>query len=161
WFEGPVLPLPESQQQEDYPKDMAGRIRIAADAPPGIRYWRLATSQGATSALKFMVGDLPEIIEQEIDGDSLPTEVQLPVTINGRIFPRENVDIWTFQARKGQTISCEVHAARLGSPLDSRLEILDPQGHSIAENDDTFGADSFVRFTAPADGKYQVKIHDI
>src|SRR5215831_15783399 len=24
WFEGPLLPLPESQQQEDYPADMLG-----------------------------------------------------------------------------------------------------------------------------------------
>src|SRR5579872_4313654 len=28
WFEGPILPLPDSQRQEDYPKDMAGRIAI-------------------------------------------------------------------------------------------------------------------------------------
>jgi hypothetical protein len=161
WFEGPRLGMPESQQQEDYPKDTAGRVQIAADAPLGVRYWRLWNSQGATPALKFMVGDLPEIIEQEIDGDPLPAEVTLPVTINGRIFPRENVDVWTFAARKGQIVSCEVNAARLGSPLDSRLEILDPQGRVLAENDDFFGADSFLRFTAPADGKYQVKIHDI
>lgn len=161
WFEGPVLQLPDSQQTEDYPKDLAGRVQIAGDAPLGVRYWRLWNSQGATPAMKFMVGDLPEIVEHEIDGDPVPVEVKLPVTINGRIFPREDVDIWTFQARKGQTISCEVHAARLGSPLDSRLEVLDPQGHTLAENDDTFGADSFVRFTAPADGKYQIKIHDI
>src|SRR5437764_13213989 len=60
WFEGPVLPMPESQASEDYPKDMAGRIRIAADAAPGPRYWRLATAQGATAAMKVMVGDLPE-----------------------------------------------------------------------------------------------------
>jgi len=39
--------------------------------------------------------------------------------------------------------------------------VLDPQGRKIAENDDGFGADSFVRFTAPSDGKYQVRIHDI
>src|SRR5438477_8515522 len=26
WFEGPILPLPDSQRQEDYPKDMAGTI---------------------------------------------------------------------------------------------------------------------------------------
>jgi hypothetical protein len=161
WFEGPVLPLPESQQQEDYPKDMAGRVQIAADAPLGVRYWRLWNAQGATPAMKFMVGDLPEIVEQEIDGDPVPVDVQLPVTINGRIFPRENVDVWVVPARKGQTICAEVHAARLGSPLDSRLEVRDPQGRVIAENDDTFGADSFVRFTAAADGKYQVRIHDI
>src|SRR5271170_4465134 len=48
WFEGPILPLPDSQRQEDYPKDMAGMIAVAADAPLGLRYWRLWTSQGAT-----------------------------------------------------------------------------------------------------------------
>jgi hypothetical protein len=160
WFEGPLLPLPESQQQEDYPKDLAGRVRIAADAPVGMRSWRLATDQGATSARPFVVGDLPEIVEDEIDGDPVPVEVTLPVTINGRIFPREDVDVWTFAARKGQTIHCEVNAARLGSPLDSVLEVLGPDGRRIAENDDTFGADSCIRFTAPADGRYQVRIRD-
>jgi hypothetical protein len=162
FFEGPLLPLPASQQAEDYPKDMAGRIQIAPDAPLGARPWRLWTSQGVSSGpLKFMVGDLPEIVEQEIEGDPIPVEVKLPVTINGRIFPRENVDIWTFPASKGQTITCEVYAARLGSPLDSRLEVLDPQGKRIAENDDTFGADSMIRFTTATDGKYQVRIHDV
>src|SRR5262249_39082826 len=157
----PVLPLPESQQQEDYPKDMAGRVKIAADAPLGVRHWRLWNAQGATPAMKFIVGDLPEIVGQEIDGDPVAVDVRRAVTINGRIFPRENVDIWSVTARKGQTIACEVNAARLGSPLDSRLEVRDPRGRVIAENDDYFGADSFLRFTAPSDGKYQVRIHDI
>src|SRR5437667_12350700 len=31
WFEGPLLPLPESQQQEDYPADMSGTVAIAKD----------------------------------------------------------------------------------------------------------------------------------
>src|SRR4051794_17404878 len=26
WFEGPLLPLPESQQAEDYPQDLAGEV---------------------------------------------------------------------------------------------------------------------------------------
>src|SRR5262249_55381821 len=75
WFGGPVLPLPDSQQQEDYPKDMAGQVTLAADAPPGLRHWRLWTAQGATPAMKFVVGDLPELVEQEIDGDPVPVEV--------------------------------------------------------------------------------------
>src|SRR5436309_15123839 len=37
WFEGPILPLPDSQQAEDYPRDMAGEVRVAADAAPGPR----------------------------------------------------------------------------------------------------------------------------
>jgi hypothetical protein len=162
WFEGPLLPLPQSQQAEDYPRDMAGEMRIDSDAPLGAHSWRVWTSQGASSGpVHFVVGDLPEVIEQEKDGDPVPTEVKLPVTINGRIFPRENVDSWVFEARQGQTITCEVNAARIGSPLDSRLEVLDPKGKRIAENDDAFGADSMVRFTAAADGKHQVRIHDV
>src|SRR5262249_41080620 len=105
--------------------------------------------------------DLPEVIEEETAGDPVPVPVTLPVTINGRIFPREDIDVWSFDLRKGQTVCAEVCAARLGSPLDSHLEILDPKGRVIAENGHTFRADSFVRFTAPVDGKYAVRIHDI
>jgi hypothetical protein len=161
WLEGPLLPLPDSQQAEDYPKDMAGRVVIGADAPLGVRYWRVWTSQGATPALKFMVGDLPEVVEEEIDGDPVPVPVRLPVTINGRIFPRENVDVWTFTARKGQPVRCEVHAARLGSPLDAHLEVRGPEGRPLAEAVAAQGGDPVLRFTAPADGTYQARIHDI
>jgi hypothetical protein len=160
WFEGPLLPLPDSQRAEDYPKDMAGEVVIAKDAALGPRAWRVWTSQGATSSLKFMVGDLPEVIEDEIEGDPIPVKVTLPVTINGRIFPRGNIDIWSFDARKGQAIRCEVMAARLGSPLDARLELLDSKGRKLAENDDAFGADPLLVFTAPADGTYSVRLQD-
>jgi hypothetical protein len=159
WFEGPILPLPESQQQEDYPQDMAGKVVIAGDAPLGVRHWRLWTSQGATPAQTFVVGDLPEIVEEEIDGDPVPVEVRPPVTINGRIFPREDVDVWSFAAQKGQTFTCEVNASRLGSPLDARLEIRDPRGVRIAEKVAERG-DPVLRFTATAAGNYQVRIHD-
>ncbi|MBL8793649.1 MAG: PPC domain-containing protein [Planctomycetia bacterium] len=161
WLEGPVLPLPDSQQAEDYPKDMAGKLSIATDADLGLRSWRVWTSQGATPALRFLVGELPETIEEEVAGDPVPVPVKLPITVNGRIFPREDVDVWAFPATKGQTIAAEVHAARLGSPLDARLEVLDPHGRPLAENDDAAGADSFVCFTAPEDGTYSLRIHDI
>lgn len=161
FFEGPVIPLPDSQRKEDYPRDYSGTIKLAADAPLGIRRWRVSTSQGVTPAMKFVVGDLPEVVEREIDGGPLPTEVTLPVTINGRVFPREDVDVWTFDAKQGQTITCEVCAARLGSPLDSRLEIRDSAGRRIAENVDALGTDSRVRFTAPVDGTYEARIHDM
>jgi hypothetical protein len=161
WFEGPMLPLPDSQRQEDYPKDMAGTLTIAADAPLGPHYWRLWTSQGATPSMKFVVGELPEIVENEIDGDPVPVNVTLPVTINGRIFPRENIDVWSFRAKKGETVRCEVQATRLGSPLDARLEVRDSQDRRLAEADAPTGGDPVITFTAPADGEYFVRIHDV
>ncbi len=160
WFEGPVLPLPASQRAEDYPRDHHGQIKIAKDAEPGYRRWRVQTAQGITPSMLFVVGELPELVEEEVEGEPIPVEVQLPITINGRIFPREDVDIWQFAAQKGQTYYAEVHAARLGSALQSRLEVLDPEGRPLAENSGFFGADAFVSFTAPRDGNYEIRIHD-
>lgn len=162
WFEGPLLPLPDSQRAEDYPKDMAGEIQIQADAPPGLRHVRLWSAQGAMPHLKFIVGDLPELLEEEIDGDPIPVPVTLPVTINGRIFPRGDVDVWSFQAKKSQPVSLEVHALRLGTPLEARLEIRDTAGRRLAETDlPSISADVRLRFTPPADALYHVHIHDI
>jgi hypothetical protein len=162
WFEGPIIPQPPSQASEDYPKDMAGIVKLAGDGPLGTRYWRLSTSQGATGARPFVVGDLPEVIEEEIDGEPVPIEVKLPVTINGRIFPREDVDAWTFTLRAGESVNCSAIAQRLGSPLEPRLELIDPDGRRVAESDssDTPLVDVQLRFVAPKDGTYRLRIHD-
>jgi hypothetical protein len=160
WFEGPLLPLPESQQAEDYPHDMRGEVKIAADAPLGPRRGRLWTAEGAASGLTFIVGDLPEVVEHEIEGDPVAIPVTLPVTINGRIFPREDVDLWSFAAHKGQPVTSDVCASRLGSPLDARLEILDAHGRVLAENVGG-GTDPRLRFIPPADGTYAIRIRDL
>lgn len=160
WFEGPVIPLPASQQKEDYPKDYTGSVQIAADAEPGPRYWRVSTSQGVTPRMKFEVGDLPEILEEEIDGDPVPVPVSLPVTINGRIFPREDVDLWTFEAEAGAIVGAEVSADRIGSGMDAVLEVVGPDGQVVAMNDDRFGTDPAVTFVAPAAGRYTARIRD-
>jgi hypothetical protein len=160
-FEGPVLPLPESQRQEDYPQAMAAEIKIAADARPGNRHVRMWTSQGVTLPLPFVVGELPEVVEQEIEGDPIPVTVSAPVTINGRIYPREDVDVWTVKVAKGQTLSCEVVASSIGSPLDARLEIRDGQGRKRAENHDGLRDDPKMQFKAPEDGEYQISITDV
>ena len=37
WFEGPIVPLPESQKAEDYPNDYAAKLTIAPQAATGAR----------------------------------------------------------------------------------------------------------------------------
>jgi len=161
WFEGPLIPLPDSQAQESYPRDQMASVVISKDAPLGFRKARVKNSQGVSNWLNFVVGDLPEVAEQEIDGAPSPVAVQLPVTINGRIFPREDVDIWSFEARAGVTYTCEVMAERFGSALDSRLSVVGPNGKVIGENEDHYGKDSMLHFTATEDGPVQVRIQDV
>lgn len=160
WFEGPVIPQPASQQKEDYPRDFAAPLQIAADAPSGRQAWRLSTSQGVTNAWGFLVGDFPEVVEQEVDGDAPAVRVELPVTINGRIFPREDVDAWSFVATRGQTINCRVATSEFGSPLEARIEIRDATGMVLGEQSPEGNSTPDLRFVVPADGEYQVRIHD-
>lgn len=162
WFEGPVLPIPESQQQEDYPADLTGRVVISPDAPTGAGRGKLFTSQGGCAGLVFVVGELPEVVEKEIDGDAIAVPVTLPVTANGRIFPREDLDVWEFDAIAGKQVTAFAHAASLNSPLVPRLEILDAAGTVVAEPmvHAVAGADASVRFTPKVAGKYRVRIAD-
>jgi hypothetical protein len=162
WFEGPVLPLPESQQQEDYPADMQGSVTLAKDAPVGAYRARVATAQGGAGGLVFVVGDLPEVVEKEIDGEAIPQPIKLPVTANGRIFPRENIDLWEFDGEAGKTVTAFVHAASLNSPLIPQLDILDANGKVVVEQmlHPCVGTDGSVKFTPKVAGKYRVRITD-
>jgi len=160
WFEGPLIKQPASQQKEDYPQDYAAQVQIAADAPPVTRYWRTWNAQGATPVMKFVVGHLPEVVEQETDGQPIPMKVGLPVTINGRVFPREDVDVWSFDAAAGQTITCSVAAAEIGSPLEGVIEVRDPNDRVVAESSGELRLDPQLRFTAAESGAYQVRIWD-
>ncbi|MBM3877374.1 MAG: hypothetical protein FJ386_11715 [Verrucomicrobia bacterium] len=161
WFEGPVIPLPASQASENYPRDHAGSVSIAKDAPEGTRYWRVWTSQGAAPAMRFLVGDLPEVTEVELDGEPIPVAVKTPVTINGRIFPREDVDVWTFPARAGQEFTCTVAAHSVGSPLQARLVATDADGRQLGEATATQRGDPRLHFKAASDGVCSVRIHDV
>lgn len=162
WFEGPIIPLPDSQQAEDYPVDMKGTVAVDANAALGSRRGRIWTSQGVATGPVFVVGDLPEVVENEIDGDPIPEWVTLPVTSNGRVFPREDIDLWAVKLTKGQTLSALATTTGIRSPLVAKLEVVDVKGAVQAQNGSraALGADVFVRFTAPVDGTYHVRIAD-
>ena len=88
--------------------------------------------------VRLVVGDLPEIVEQEPNNSlAQAEEVSFPVTINGHINggakPGEasDEDYFRFHAAKGQRLTIDVEAARVGSPLDSVIEVLDAQGNAI------------------------------
>lgn len=93
----------------------------------------ITTARGEPlNKVRIALGNYPEITEQEPNDDlSRAQEVMLPVTINGRI-GKENgdkdQDVFRFKARKGQRIVFSVMAQRLGSPLDSVIEVLDAKG---------------------------------
>lgn len=96
------------------------------------------TAKGpSVNRLRVHLGDYPEVAESEPNGEIAVAQMTpLPVTINGRIFSGTEEqgpdrDLYRFRSRKGDKLVFEVHAQRLGSPLDSILEIVTPDGRPV------------------------------
>jgi hypothetical protein len=85
---------------------------------------------------------------------------EFPLALNGVIADKGDVDFFRFKAKKDQVIDINVFARRVRSPLDPVLTVCDANGAGIAANDDTGGPDSYLRFTAPADGEFLIKVSD-
>jgi hypothetical protein len=82
--------------------------------------------------LKIVVGKTAESLEIEpndsIDRTNL---LSVPGSVCGRLLSRGDVDIFRFSARRGRPLVLETEAARRGSPADTRIEILHPDGRPV------------------------------
>jgi hypothetical protein len=68
-------------------------------------------------------------VEPEVESQGGP--IAIPVTINGRIDKPGVEHRYRFHAAKGEQLVFEVNARRLGSNLDSYLEVLDAKGQPM------------------------------
>jgi hypothetical protein len=84
----------------------------------------------------------------------------VPGAFNGVISKPGEVDYYRFTAKKGQTFDIHCRARRIGSPLDSVMVVSMVGGGDLIGNDDTNGPDSYVRFTAPDDKDYLIRVTD-
>src|SRR5262249_54839334 len=108
-------------------------------------------------------GNLLEINEAEPNGDrARPQPVTLPVTVNGTI-TAEDVDLFAFDAKAGQTLAFEIEAMRLGDTLfDPVLSLHDAAGKPLASADDTplVKQDAAIVLTFPSDGRYTIEVRE-
>ncbi|HVF86951.1 MAG TPA: PPC domain-containing protein [Pyrinomonadaceae bacterium] len=86
--------------------------------------------------VRASVGAHPEVMEAEGNDDLRTAQtLTLPATVNGHISPgkgsAQDKDFFKWTAKRGQQISISVAAQRLGSALDSYIEILDAKGKQI------------------------------
>jgi len=85
---------------------------------------------------------------------------ELPIALNG-ILQKDGDDDWfRFKAKKDQALEVNVYGRRIRSPIDSVLLIMDEKGNTVAQNDDSSGPDSSVKFTPSKDGYYFLKVSD-
>ncbi len=109
------------------------------------------------------VSNMRNELEAEPNNDkdkATATEGELPAAFNGVIEEKGDIDFFKFTAKKGQAYDLNVFARQLRSPLDSVLEIYAEKGNRIQQNDDNGQPDSYLRWTAPADGTYYLSVKD-
>jgi len=80
-----------------------------------------------------VVTEGPASIERETNDEvSHAQEIKVPGGVSGHIRHDGDVDFYRFRAEKGETIVVELYGRRLGSPIDSIVNVLDSHGKTIA-----------------------------
>jgi hypothetical protein len=128
----------------------------------------LLPDQRETNPAPIIVSRLPDVREAP-DNKSTPgtsQAIHVPAGISGIVEKPDEIDCYSFRAKKGERFTFRVVARAHQSALDSYLRILDAKGAQLAENDDArdrfVHADSLLEnWAAPADGQYFVEIRDL
>jgi hypothetical protein len=140
------------------------RLKVQDDCPLGMHGMRLRTTSGVTDYQRFFVGPFPTMEEDEStqkrnDKPELAKSVPLNVTVAGRLQEPVDVDLYRVEAKKGQRLSAELEAARLGVERglpDLHLALLDAQGKPVVAADDSslHVQDPIVSWIADRDGEF-------
>ncbi len=144
-------------------KHVVGKFTVAPDAALGEHSLRLRSSHGVTEVKSFWVGQFPTVDEAEPNnGFDEVQRVELNTTVHG-VAGNEDEDYYVVTLKKGQRLSVEIEAMRLGRLLfDSFVSVLDSKRFEIASCDDVplLRTDSFVSLLAPEDGDFRIVVRE-
>lgn len=159
----PGLTLTDLTPDPKNKKRAKATLVISPDAPLGEHSLRIRTAHDISFLRTFYVGILPTVPETE-PNDSPPQFQKIPLnsTVHG-IIKTEDQDNFLVSLKKGQRISIEVEAMRLGhTKFDALLELHSPNGKKIAESDDTslLKTEPYISRIAPADGDYRILLRE-
>ena len=138
-------------------------FKIAKDCRLGEHQFRVRTASGVSDLRTFWVGALPEVAEKEPNNE-LPKAQSIPLnnTITGTA-GGEDVDYYQVPLKKGERLSVEIEAIRLGRALlDSYIAIQDTSSNVLAWMDDTalLMQDAALTFIPPKDGIYVLQVRE-
>jgi len=123
-----------------------GAIRVIADA-------------GLSNVHLVLLDALPGLSEAAAGEDRL---IPRPTAVDGMLEPA-STDQFSIRLEKGQRLTVDVWARRLGSSLDPVIRLTDSDGRSLGSADDSpgFAGDAIFSAVAPAAGLYTVSITDV
>jgi hypothetical protein len=144
-------------------KSFKAVVFVPENCPLGEHLVQVRCKSGISDFRSFFVGALPEVEEKEPNGSLAEAQaVPLNSTIQG-VVKSEDVDCFAVTLQKGQRLSVDVEALRLGTFLfDPAVAILDEKRFELAAVDDVPIArqDGVLSMVAPADGTYYVQMRE-
>ena len=150
---------------ESRPKGMSFKVIIPKTVKPDSYDVRVLGYYGVSSPKIFQVSAPSGPAEVNSESAEKNNTVVSALTLslesvaNGKISTR-NADYYKLPLKKGQRVLVHCWANRLGSKLDAKLTLFNPEGNEIYNNNDYVGRDPMLDFTAPADGEYYVSVAD-
>ncbi|NBV22578.1 MAG: hypothetical protein EBS05_11760 [Proteobacteria bacterium] len=131
------------------------KVTAAAELARGAYELSVKGPAGESARVKLQVDDLRQATD--------PTKLEsLPVSFWGVLEQPGKAVEFSFQARAGQNLVCDLAAERLGSKaLNAMLTLLDERGRVLAVNRGFDGsADALLVHRLPATGRYSVRVSD-
>lgn len=113
------------------------RVKLAALAPGEHPLPIDGNRFRAARALKVLATEAAELVEAEPnDTPGEATPISAPASVNGRIWTTRDgqpadVDLFRIEVKAGETWIVETEGERRGSPVDTRIEVLDAAGRPI------------------------------
>jgi hypothetical protein len=138
-------------------------LALAADCsnaavPMGVK---LPDGAGST-AVTVASSDWDELVETEPnDAQGAANAVALPGAINGRMNSARDRDRFAFHAAAGTRYTLRLQTRSLGSPADLSVRILNADGGTIAELENSGGGDRELEFQSPADADYRIAVEEL
>ncbi|MDB6126014.1 MAG: translocation protein TolB [Pedosphaera sp.] len=133
------LSVPANQESEveltGFNLPPASKVRVKAGANGEVEVPVNAEQYRSRKTLKVLVGAGPELTEVEPnDTPEQAMKIPAPAAVNGRIWNSSNqsdADLFKFETKKGQRWIIETMAAQRGSPVDTKIEILQTDGRPL------------------------------
>ncbi len=154
------------------------KVTVPAELLPGIREMALIVGDKTTQPLPLLLSEIqpqtvlnyPDAMNKsgavlaaltnEKERASVPV-LGLPSSVNSVLMQETIPHLYKFTAKKGEAWGFEITARRIGSRLDSELKLRDAKGNVLVTNDDTFGKDARIEWSAPDNGEFLLEVRDL
>lgn len=166
---GEIVPPTDKEPPKLPLQSLQVKFTVAPDALPGVRDVRIVTPRGVSTLAQLVITNSPVFSESGDNNVAAnAAAVTLPATLCGRLEKAEDVDVYRFAAKAGQTLwfttrcmSLQDRIHDLQTHADPILTLRAANGSTLALSDNVVGADPFLRHQFTADGDYLLEVRDV